>query len=297
VSPIESLLALIQSNGLEAIKSFYSIYRSTVKNNADPEKRGRIQAQVHDLGQTAELDRWIDPLFDYAGKGVGMFFPPEIGSPVRVFFNLGDPSIPIGYFGGWYTEGALPKALGYDTGGSAQKGTAPIKRGIVTKAGHTLVFNDKAGSETLRLLWNQPGTSKSAFLSFEPDGSLDIRNANGTLLHLDATGKSFKVIDENGNSVTLDSEGAKIVDKKGNFITIVDGTITLSASGDVILTGKSVNLNTGGVFLAGSTDNALLGKQVIQYLATHQHPTGVGPSGPPIVPPTPALLSQKVKLG
>ena len=45
-----------------------------------------------------------------------------------------------------------------------------------------------------------------------------------------------------------------------------------------------------------ATQSGVLGELLLQYLLTHTHGTGVGPSSAPIVPPTLELLSKVVKL-
>jgi hypothetical protein len=47
---------------------------------------------------------------------------------------------------------------------------------------------------------------------------------------------------------------------------------------------------------SGASHPAVLGDLLLQYLISHTHPTGVGPSGPPIVPPPTNILSQVVTL-
>ena len=56
-------------------KTFYGKYRGIVKDNKDPEKRGRLRAMVEDvLGK--EQTGWALPSTPYAGNGVGLFTHP-----------------------------------------------------------------------------------------------------------------------------------------------------------------------------------------------------------------------------
>jgi len=65
---------------------------------------------------------------------------------------------------------------------------------------------------------------------------------------------------------------------------------------DTGTTGLTIVVHAAHIKLGGgdATKAALLGPDVLQWLDTHTHPTGVGPSGPPIVPTTPLLLAQNV---
>ena len=311
-----NFLDQLSVRGVEHFDKYYGIYRAFVADNRDPEKRGRIKVIVAEVGQTTPLDIWIDPIFDYAGTGIGTFFPPEIHlkespSTVRVFLNRGNPSEPIGYFGGWYGEDGVPSSLGHDEGGTEKQGTLPIKRGIHTKAGHFLVFNDKKGSEDIKLHWStnkvdskgqldpkdrgKPGSMESS-LEFTPKGNIVITDAEKTTVTLDADKKQFTIVDVNKNKVTMKDKLIQIEDAKGNLISIADGKIQITASTSVTIKTPTTDVKSDLVKLAGESYSVPLGQMLLQWLDSHTHPTGVGPSGPPIVPTVPTLLSQKVKL-
>jgi uncharacterized protein involved in type VI secretion and phage assembly len=81
---------------------YYGVYRGTVENNIDPEQIGRIQATVPDAGGLTP-STWITPCFPAAGKSMGTFFVPQIGSGVWVQFEGGDPDRPV-YSGCWWGE-------------------------------------------------------------------------------------------------------------------------------------------------------------------------------------------------
>lgn len=284
---VETLLL----HGLEHYRKFYGIYRGEVIRNDDPEKRGRIQAHVPAALQTTAPDVWIDPAFDGAGTDRGNFWPPEIGDSVRISFERGDPRRPCIYWGGWFGAPAsrsglteVPSELGYPAGSDQ----GPTKRGCVTRLGHSFVFDETPGSETVQLTWHQaavgdPALSDpkltadrsqgaSALLSFTTKG-VKVQNANGSFLYLDVENKRIYVQDENGNKVTMDSNGVK-----------VDGV-------------RNIDLDAALVSIAHGADTfAVRGSDLLRWLSTHTHPTSVGPSGPPMIPPPPTILSQHVRL-
>ncbi len=73
---------------------FYGKYRATVFNNIDPEQRGRIQAIVPDvLGLTPSS--WAMPCMPIAGKQMGVYMVPQVGSGVWIEFEQGDSDFPI----------------------------------------------------------------------------------------------------------------------------------------------------------------------------------------------------------
>lgn len=283
--------------GLENYRKYYGFYRGVVTRVDDPEKRGRIQAKVLQVGHEIAPNIWIDPAFDSAGENHGAFFPPEIGDSVRIAFEHGRPDRPILYLGGWYGAGDLPSELSYTESvnvlGQTRATAVPERRGFVSRKGHRLIFNDEKGKETVELAWHQPAASdaavvadakgdrtksadrskgKTAKVTFNSDGDIVIVNANGSKVQLGAKAQNIVVSDENGNVITMDSAGVKIQTKKA----VIQADLTeLSASSD-----------TPGV----------RGNELVQYLASHTHGTAWGPSTPPIQPPPPTILSKFVKL-
>ena len=294
---LDNFIDELTFNGLEHFNKYYGHYRAIVADNLDPEKRGRIKLYSPDLNQNASdtLDRWVDPAFDYAcgpttdeNKNArplhGTFWPPEIGDFVRVAYLNGDPSYPHIYWGGWYIEGGVPEKLGHDEGGDTKKGTSPIKRGMVTKAGHALVFNDKKDEESIELSWKD----SSAKLTIDKKATVTLITGKSSVT-IDKDGKSIKIIDENENTILLNDKGVTITTKKDVKVT-ADGGVTVKA--------PKVDIDSGKVTLTSSSGQAaVLGDNLKSWLENHTHGTGVGPSTPPVVPPPPTILSTKAKLG
>jgi hypothetical protein len=69
------------------------------------------------------------------------------------------------------------------------------------------------------------------------------------------------------------------------------GSITIDPLGNVSID-NPLMVNIG----KGANQSAILGEMFMTFFNTHIHPTGVGPSGPPVVPMSPAQLSTKVKV-
>lgn len=88
---------------------YYGIYRGTVVNNVDPLQTGRILAIVPDVSGIVPTT-WAMPCVPLAGKQMGTFMVPQIGSGVFVQFEAGDPDRPV-WTGGWWGSAAEVPAL------------------------------------------------------------------------------------------------------------------------------------------------------------------------------------------
>ncbi len=117
-----------------------------------------------------------------------------------------------------------------------------------------------------------------------------IRSENGLMLALDDNGHTINVSDENGDNMMR--------------IEVNQGKITIQSTSKVIVEAPQIEL------VENARHPIVFGDDLLQYLTqfvttfnTHMHPgetvmgMPVSPVPPPMVqsPPTPALLSQKVK--
>lgn len=75
-------------------KKYYGKYRGTVMNNIDPMQIGRIQVMVPDVSNFLPSS-FAMPCVPLAGKQMGTYMVPQIGSGVWVEFEQGDPDYPI----------------------------------------------------------------------------------------------------------------------------------------------------------------------------------------------------------
>jgi uncharacterized protein involved in type VI secretion and phage assembly len=80
-----------------------------VVNNVDPLQTGRIMAIVPDVSGIVPTT-WAMPCVPLAGKQMGTFMVPQIGSGVFVQFEAGDPDRPV-WTGGWWGSAAEVPAL------------------------------------------------------------------------------------------------------------------------------------------------------------------------------------------
>lgn len=309
--------AMARGLGL-TLNRYYSIYRAVVTDNKDPDNLGRVKILCEQVGQTAPPDIWVLSAMMGAGNKRGMFFVPEKDDTVFVSFYEGDPNMPWVYWGGWYgkVDGSTPDV----PDGLAPKGGGyPEKKGFTTRAGHSLIFNDEEGKESVTILWNKPADGdpaktdraktakvnpkKSSILSFDKNGSFFLKTPSSYLIQIDDDKKTLQIASPKGTMVTFsDSDVLTLWHKSGGLIKMDDKGIDISAAvskaQNVNVSGQNVTLNGGGVSLGGKAiDFAVLGLKLIKWLALHTHPYPFGVVLPPVPPPTPLdFCSKTVKV-
>lgn len=90
------------------MKLRFGKYRGTVRNNVDPDNRGRLLVNVPLV--MGEGTDWALPCFPYTGLLAGCFIVPPINAAVWVEFEAGNPSKPI-WVGGFYPKGHAPPPM------------------------------------------------------------------------------------------------------------------------------------------------------------------------------------------
>ncbi|MDB5598181.1 MAG: putative phage tail spike protein [Xanthobacteraceae bacterium] len=249
----------------------YGKYRGSVVDNEDPDGRGRLKLQVPSLlGDTAT--DWALPCFPFGGADqIGTYWVPPVGALVWVEFEQGDLSYPI-----WTGT--------YWTGGVKAPADKPDKRVFRTTSGHTLEFDDTKDKEAVRIVHGGEGNPSAVF---DEKGTVTITDKKGAKLHLDADGNQIVIQDANGNTITLAQSGTTVKDSNGHSIAFDSSGAKISAT-QIVLDGTMVALGGSG------GEPVLKGQSFLQFFMTHMHPTGVGPSGPPIPQGEASALSTTV---
>lgn len=98
---------------------------------------------------------------------------------------------------------------------------------------------------------------------------------------------ALPIYDKFGNSIVLDSNGITIVSSKDININ-VNGDAKVTSSGKTTIEASTIELGEG------AAESVIKGDAFKTLYNAHTHPTGVGPSGPPVVPMA-TELSMKVK--
>ncbi len=193
MNPLGEWISNLKDYGLEFVaKRFYAKYPAVVVNNVDPLQQGRVQVKIELFGHTTSNVRWCYPSAPFAGTNYGMYFPPEIGDHVWVWFDHGDPSHPH-YSGGWYLNPSGTAATSHIPAEFVTlPGKPPQYRGITTKGGHGIAFRDENPLDPL----SQNGT---AFWAGEHATGVPVPQVESTKISYLALNLKLKVVQLSAN--------------------------------------------------------------------------------------------------
>jgi uncharacterized protein involved in type VI secretion and phage assembly len=232
-------------------RRFYGKYRGFVVNNMDPKRLGRVTLRIPSVLGSEVVTGWAMPCAPYGGeKNQGFFCIPDVGAGVWVEFEEGDLEFPI-WVGTFWSE----------PGGNSEIPTSNDADGKERK-------NDVAD--------NQPGNELKP-----PSRKILKTNKGHTIQFEDADQEEMLTIIEatHKHVVTLNREGIQITDGvNGNQIVMGQDGIQLgsSSANEPLVLGKQ---------LKGNVDRFLTALKE----HTHVAPSGGGPTGKPITPPTTPL--------
>lgn len=298
---LETWIDKIRRLGLEDEGWFYGVYRAEVTSVKDPQKRGRVQVKVPRTGIAEPLtgkNSWVLPAMMGAAGNRGFFWPPERGDTVFVFFDMGRPERFALYLPGFYgfpdAKTEVPEEFAYDATG------IPRKRGFISRLGHSFLFDDTPGAESVRMTWHKPDDAserkaptqnslggalvddrasanrkkgKTSYLEFSKDGSFEVDIDGGLVkVRFDATAGSIELADGNKNTLIMNKNGVRVETKE---FVVKSQNVHFDVSGDVIVGSKA---KAGAVVKA---------KEEQAWLAAHKHPfIGVPAGAPGITTPT-----------
>ena len=160
-------------------------YRGAVLNNLDPLQLGRIQATVPDVSGLAATS-WAMPCVPVAGKQMGTFVLPQIGSGVWIEFEQGNPEHPI-WTGCFWGVGEVPA--------HALAGN-PLSPSIVFQSAlqNAVVISDLPG----------------------PAGGITLKSAGGATLVVNDTGIHI----QNGAGASLTMVGPAVTINNGALVVV-----------------------------------------------------------------------------
>jgi len=219
----------VRTFGLEYYGRYYSLYKGFVKANADPQGQGRIRVSVPELGRDETLEAYAYPVASFSGKSCGIFFPPEVGDTVWVMFEGGNPTLPI-YLGGWWLNPSKTPGGSHVPPDLNPGGLSPTVRGIQTKAGHRIIFDDG------------------------PDGGITIQSPAGTIIRLKDAEESIEILASRDVAIrcstarveaTTVDVNASAVNIVGSVVRINSGSKVAAAVGDSVVAGPHSGTVTG----------------------------------------------------
>ena len=246
-------------------EQYFGKYRGLVVDNQDPENRARVTLQVPSVLGGEMVTHWAEPCLPFGGLAdQGLFLVPEVGAQVWVEFEEGNVNKPIWTGTLWQQSGDVPSE-------AAER--SPDMRELKTPSGHILSFDDTEGEEEIRLY--HPADAE---LKIDPEGVVQITDAAGATLVMNASGASIEVSDSNGNSLVMEAAGTTVTDASGNEIKMEAGGVKVTSSAMVTIEGSMVNIGGAG------GEPLIKGMSFLSLFATHMHTcTAPGsPSSPPI---------------
>lgn len=276
----------------------------------EPNPRGRIKVACAGIlgDEETELPMWVEPILDW-----GWFYVPDIGEVVEVMVTTGLDSDEV--FGQSSIDNLDIRWHGarQTTGEDTEEKTEPRplhedftstnygkRRGFATPNGHIIYFDDTAGGEKVHIAWRQGegADAKYQYITMDEKGAMILSCASGTMIYMNPEEKTFTIIDENSNLIGTSPDGIKLVDSFSNIIEMKDGAIQILGQSAIAIMGGVCDIKTGTVNLLDGADSPVpRGNELKAYLESHVHPTGMGPSGPPVIPLPANALSVNAKVG
>jgi hypothetical protein len=259
-------------------RSYFGKFRAFVADNQDPERRGRLRLTIPSvLG--SEVSLWALPCVPYGGgPDFGWFAVPPVDAQVLVEFLEGDINSPVWTGTFWRSEGELPT--------ERADGPEPTTKILKTESGHYLSLEDREGEEVITLK-----SAKDAVVEMNEEGSIALTGSDGATVTLDAAAGTLTIEDANGNRLEMTSSGIEATDATGNSISMTSGGVEISASATIKISSTQVTVGTGGA------EPLVKGQSFMSIFNAHTHNcTAPGaPSGPPLMPLTPAALTVAMK--
>ncbi len=293
LNPIRWLRRFLRSFGIEAFaKRYYGTYAGFVVANADPDGLYRIRATCPAVGITdvaaVPPDWWAWPCMpglgnDADGATSGDVWVPDVGSPVWLQFEHGEPEHPI-YAGGFVTEAQQMPELAH---------AAALRKGMRTRSGHFLRFSDDPADLHITIgKGDGAGSQTASFLTFDKKGNVTVSNDVGSLIFMDAENGVVSVWNADADGTTqsmcvLGQDEVSLCTKSGGSFGIKGRDITLSGD-NIALNGIAVSLSTLQLYLGkGAAQPAVLGTDLATMLAAHTHTVDPSTfkSSPPLPPP------------
>lgn len=253
---------------------YNGFYIGTVVDNDDSKDKengylGRIKVSIPNItGNIPTNDLpWAEPCFPYASSDKGIFFIPEIGSKVTVYFIEGSPKKPV-WIGCIYRE--VDKVRMPVSGVM----NYPNRKIIKTDTGQ-LLFDDTDSYIELKhkngsVLWiDNKGNigfqnDKNHYISINNmDNSLKMKHADGSMISIDQS--KTVIAHKSGSSITMDGDGNIEIHSAGDMNLISDGQMTLHSASHLNLlsdshiyetsNGGNINLNpTSGKYGKGNVE-------------------------------------------
>ncbi|AFY57588.1 hypothetical protein Riv7116_5192 [Rivularia sp. PCC 7116] len=239
------------------MKEFWGKYRGKVTGSKDPLHLGRVQIEVPAvLGEGRKS--WAMPCTPYAGKDIGWFTVPPVGTNIWVEFEGGDPDYPI-WSGCFWNENELPKNAQVDE---------PDKVQVFKTDGVTVTISNLGSNKGLTIEVDKPVVKRKLKMVFNADG-IEINNKDETVVKL--TADIIESNNQENSTITVTKDNIQL---KENSVEIK----LTSNSIDLIDNPSTIKLTTSGIELANNPAKVKIAPAAIE-LSDTPATTKVAPSG------------------
>jgi uncharacterized protein involved in type VI secretion and phage assembly len=207
----------------------YGLTLGVVTDVDDPEMLGRVKVRLPWISDVVE-SAWARVVVPWAGGTRGSYFPPEVDDDVAVTFRHGDLRQPY-VLGMLWSESRRPP----------QTSPRLERRGLKSKTGHELRFDDTPGAGSSRLV---SGAGHELVLD-DTSGTATARlTASGGQMEvkLDTTSNTVTISSTSG-SIELKAPAGKVTVQAAGFDVNATGPVQIQSSATVAVKGSVVTLN------------------------------------------------------
>jgi uncharacterized protein involved in type VI secretion and phage assembly len=183
-----------------------SVLFGVVKDNADPDKLGRVQVSLLDWSGEVTLP-WLRVMSPLASNSLGAVCLPDKDDHVIVLQGPGGVEGMV-VIGSMYSGKRKPGALGKGKAGD------PLVRGIKTPGGNQIVIDDTGGKETI-LVSTKDGKVELVLTNDGPKVTLTVKGEVTVTADKKLAVKA-QAIELKGDGVKIDAGSAKVEVKGGN---------------------------------------------------------------------------------
>jgi Type VI secretion system/phage-baseplate injector OB domain len=230
------------------MKQFFGKYRGKVISSKDPENLGRIQVTVPAvLGEG--IQSWAMPCTPYAGKDIGLFTVPPVGSNIWVEFEGGDTDYPI-WSGCFWGQGELPQNAQVDE---------PDKVQVFRTEGITCTLSNFGNNKGITLEVKPPVVQRPLTMIFNADG-IKLSNNDQTVIKI--ASDTIELDNRSTSTIIIAVESIQLIERSVEIkltpseiqLTNAPSTIKLTTS-DIELsnTPSTAKLSASGVEMSNVT--------------------------------------------
>ena len=230
------------------------MFLATVSNSEDPEKRGRIKVTCAALlgDEQQEMPGWIEPALLW-----GWFAVPDVGQQVTVLMTLGTETDVYQHQSSittpllrWMGSTLYTDEDAEDANAIGEEFTDKNygkRRGFKTPNGHVLLFDDTTGDQQIQMTWSggPEDNRKTAFWSFDKDGSLICQDAGGSIFYMNGSNGEMTMMNSHQHRIVLSETGISLVDAYGNAIIMAEEGISFQSQGPMTFMGSDHIFNNG----------------------------------------------------